>query len=235
MKKRVRNSVCVILTLVLAVAMITPAFAANTRKQITVEYGISLSFNDELRKLVDGNGNEVVPFVYQGTTYVPIRGVSYLFGAGVDYDAATDTALIYDDFSEICATVNKMDDIITEAYQLLSTEMLGIALEDLKDYESDYQAISTDISRMFTTLYTLGEDNGNTTIIINEVLPEYSSFIQSFANTQNAYNALRKSQSSYNANQFVDNMHISIDAYYDANTAVKDFFKNYCTWRDIGF
>ena len=235
MKKRVHSSVCVILTLVLAVAMITPAFAANTRKQITVEYGISLKFNNELRKLVDVNGNEVVPFAYQGTTYVPIRGVSYLFGAGVDYDAATDTALIYDDFSEICATVNKMDDIITEAYQLLSTEMLGIALTELEDYSSNYQSIANDIDSMFTTLYTLGEDNGNTTIIINEVLPEYSSFIQSFANTHNAYNTLRKSQSSYNVNQFVNNMHVSINTYYAANNAVNDFFKNYCTWRDIGF
>lgn len=235
MKKRTRNSVCVILAIVLAVAIITPAVAASVRKQITVDYGISLCFNDEPRKLVDANGNEVVPFVYQGTTYVPIRGVSYLFGADVGYDADTNTALIYDDFSEACAVVHQMGDIIADAYILLNQEMVEISLETFNSDEAYYQSIADRIDSMFDTLDTIVEDNGNATIIVNEVLPAYSDFINSFAKTYNAYDTLCKSQSSYNANQFIDNFLIAVENYYDANAAVNDFFNDYCMWRDIGF
>lgn len=74
---------------------LTGAFAANTyRKNIQVEYGISLSINGRTPTLTDADGNIVKPFVYQGTTYVPIRAVGENLGADVSYNPEQNLAEI---------------------------------------------------------------------------------------------------------------------------------------------
>ena len=69
----------------------------NRRKSpaIEVTYGISLTLNGQKQTLTDVNGKEVFPFVYAGTTYVPIRAVSENLGGIVNYDQSTNTASIY--------------------------------------------------------------------------------------------------------------------------------------------
>lgn len=74
---------------------LTGAFAANTyQKSIEVEYGISLSINGQTPTLTDADGNIVKPFVYQGTTYVPIRAVGENLGADVSYNQEQNLAEI---------------------------------------------------------------------------------------------------------------------------------------------
>jgi hypothetical protein len=61
---------------------------------ITVTYGVKLVLDGQKVTLADASGNEVKPFVYEGTTYVPLRAVSQLFGATISYDAATNTVYL---------------------------------------------------------------------------------------------------------------------------------------------
>ncbi len=78
--------VCLILSL--------PIYSSNSTRQINVEYGIRIAINGKLSEMKDVNGKTVYPFVYEGTTYVPIRGVSQLLGSTVWYDDTNDVAHI---------------------------------------------------------------------------------------------------------------------------------------------
>jgi hypothetical protein len=61
---------------------------------ITITYGVSLVLDGKKVTLADASGNEVKPFVYEGTTYVPLRAVSQLFDATISYDATTNTVYL---------------------------------------------------------------------------------------------------------------------------------------------
>lgn len=37
----------------------------------------------------DANGNVIEPFIYNGTTYLPVRGIANAFDVDVDWDGAT--------------------------------------------------------------------------------------------------------------------------------------------------
>lgn len=54
-------------------------------QQLQVSQGINLYLNDHVFIPRDVNGNEVSPFVYNGTTYVPIRAITTALGADVNY------------------------------------------------------------------------------------------------------------------------------------------------------
>ena len=76
---------------------LTGAFAANTyQKSINVEYGITVSLNAKPLNMTDVNGNPVQAFVYQGTTYVPIRAISENLGVNVNYDSTYNIAHLTD-------------------------------------------------------------------------------------------------------------------------------------------
>lgn len=64
----------------------------TTEKQIEVTQGINLYLNDHVFIPRDVNGNEVTPFIYNGTTYLPIRAITSALGAEVGY--ANNTAMI---------------------------------------------------------------------------------------------------------------------------------------------
>ena len=56
---------------------LTTSYAANTyRKTIAVTSGVNVEFNNEAIDMTDANGKAVEAFIYNGTTYVPIRAVS---------------------------------------------------------------------------------------------------------------------------------------------------------------
>ncbi|MDR1157914.1 MAG: copper amine oxidase N-terminal domain-containing protein [Oscillospiraceae bacterium] len=75
-----------------------PAGAAvfpGERKNIQVSMGgLTVLVNGEKAAFRDADGQVVEPILYQGTTYVPIRGVSDYLRQAVDYVAETRTVLI---------------------------------------------------------------------------------------------------------------------------------------------
>ncbi len=52
----------------------------------------------------DGNGKQVFPMLYQGTTYLPLRAIGQLMGKTVDWDGATETI-----------TLTKDENLVTDA------------------------------------------------------------------------------------------------------------------------
>lgn len=56
---------------------------------------ISVYIDNTITQFKDANGNIVDPFIQDGTTYVPIRGVSQILGCIVDWDKNNKTIYIY--------------------------------------------------------------------------------------------------------------------------------------------
>ena len=82
-----------ILTVVVT-ALSVSAMAATSSRTIQVEDGIRLSLNGATFIPRDVNGKEVSVFLYNGTTYVPVRAVSEAMGVDVSFDSATRTVVL---------------------------------------------------------------------------------------------------------------------------------------------
>ena len=84
-----------ILVCILATALLIPAFASTGHKQATLNYNnikITLDQKEIIPK--DGNGNPVEPFIIDGTTYLPLRGIANALGLGVNWDPSTGTVAL---------------------------------------------------------------------------------------------------------------------------------------------
>lgn len=59
--------------------------------------GVKLFVDNEEQKLYDANGTEVKPFIKDGTTYVPLRGVSKVLGYPVEWEGQTKSVYVWKD------------------------------------------------------------------------------------------------------------------------------------------
>lgn len=95
MKKHgTRKFLAGMLTMALVMVLATPAWAALTSKTITVLTGSDIYVDGIKLEPTDANGNPVETFVYNGTTYVPLRAVSESLGKSVKWDGANKRAYI---------------------------------------------------------------------------------------------------------------------------------------------
>ncbi len=83
----------VVMTLVFSTA--ATGFAATGSKAITAAYNnIKIYVNQKLVTPKDASGNSVEPFIYNGTTYLPVRAVADALGQDVSWDGATKSIYI---------------------------------------------------------------------------------------------------------------------------------------------
>lgn len=91
-KKQVRFVLALGLIIVMLFASISIAYGKQTEETIKVLY-------NNIRIIVDGtqiepkdaSGNAVEPFIYNGTTYLPVRAVANALGKEVTWDSKTST------------------------------------------------------------------------------------------------------------------------------------------------
>lgn len=77
--------------------IIGAVYAYAGKQNISVIFdNIKVLFNESELELMDINGNEVEPFIYNGTTYIPIRAISENLGKQVDWDSENKTIIISD-------------------------------------------------------------------------------------------------------------------------------------------
>lgn len=82
-----------VLATLLVVSLATPALAA-AGKMIEVFGGIKIYIDDVELNPTDAGGNPVDVFVYNGTTYLPVRAVSEALGKPVQWDGSTRSVYI---------------------------------------------------------------------------------------------------------------------------------------------
>lgn len=136
-----------ILALVLMLVFSTVVFAAR-KVNITVTY-------DNIKVVVDGRevqfgkdtkGNQIEPFIYNGTTYLPLRAVAEAIGKEVKWDQNTKTAFLGDGTVDM-GEVNKP---LTEIMKPFSTEKAEVISKDA-----------------FKTKFSLGGKEYNNGILFN--------------------------------------------------------------------
>ena len=192
MKKRIP---AIILMFVL---FLTTSYAANTyRKTIIVTSGVIVEFNNEAIDMTDANGKAVEAFIYNGTTYVPIRAVSNAFGADIGYDRNTQTISVYDDFTEILIAAYKLDCTISVCMTELEVYRAAINNNAFwtapAEKSKEAQAF---IDRDTEMLKTLSEDNGCYHLLSEQLLPTYNEFIKSYQQAVKSY-AVMYNQRNY--------------------------------------
>ena len=103
------------------------ALAAWGTQKIDVTYkDIKLNIDGTQITPKDANGNAIEPFIYNGTTYLPIRAVGEAFGKSVRWDG--DTSTVY---------ISKKTDTPAPAPST-QKQYLGF---DLKAYQSGYRQV----------------------------------------------------------------------------------------------
>ena len=90
-----------VLAAVLFAAAAIPAYAAMASKNIDVYTGVRIFVDGKELLPIDVDGNDVEAFIYEGTTYVPLRAVSEALDSYVSWNKDTKTVYINSDNSDV--------------------------------------------------------------------------------------------------------------------------------------
>lgn len=72
----------------------------NQTITVNLNEDIKIYYNGEVQTFKDVNGKVVYPLSYQGTTYLPVRAISNLYDADIDWISETSTVVINKDMDE---------------------------------------------------------------------------------------------------------------------------------------
>ncbi len=93
MKKRLQGMIAGIL--ICAMIMCGMVYAKQASESINVIYdNIKILIDGKEYQPTDANGNVVEPFIYNGTTYLPVRAIANAFDKDVDWEAQTSTVTL---------------------------------------------------------------------------------------------------------------------------------------------
>ena len=81
-----------ILTVLIAALCVTAT--ATSKRSIQVEDGVGITLNGARFTPRDAGGKQVSAFLYNGTTYVPVRAISVAMGMDVSFNSATRTVVL---------------------------------------------------------------------------------------------------------------------------------------------
>lgn len=95
MKKYLSGLITGIVLTTLVGGLVVGASAISSKMTIEVD-PINVQVNGEVFQPKDVNGNDVPVFVYNGTTYAPLRALAEAYGLEVGYDAASNMATVVD-------------------------------------------------------------------------------------------------------------------------------------------
>lgn len=91
-KERIKGFATGVITTLLILAVSIPIFAAA--QTININGGIIIKIDGQAFIPKDANGNIVDVFEYNGTTYVPLRALSQVFGKEIGWDSAARTVTL---------------------------------------------------------------------------------------------------------------------------------------------
>ena len=149
--------------------------------------------------MTDANGKPVEVFIYNGTTYVPIRAVSNTFGADIGYDRNTQTISIYDDFNEMVTVAYKLNH---NMYYCLSSADLWlnyIFANTSYDASEEISLQAQLLERNKRMIETLRDDNGNYGYLEDSLLGYYQDFVNQYNSLKSVYIAFSKNPQNTSA------------------------------------
>ena len=93
MKRKTTYFLACVLLVLLLLAMSVTALASDGSFTITI-HPIRIMVNGAVFQPKDVNGDDVMVFTVNGTTYAPLRALAEAYGLEVGYDASTNTATV---------------------------------------------------------------------------------------------------------------------------------------------
>lgn len=108
-----KKILCTALATILVLSLTVAVLASNGLVTISVDPSISILVNGERFHPTDVNGDEVMTFTFNGTTYAPLRAMAEAFGLEVGYDAEQKMATVdrYNPLPETGVTVYEDDNV----------------------------------------------------------------------------------------------------------------------------
>lgn len=91
--KKVMCFLCAVMAVVTLSSTVGHALSSAT-KNIAVYTGVNIYIDDQKLDPTDVNGNPVEAFVYNGTTYLPVRALSQALGKAVQWDSKTSSVYV---------------------------------------------------------------------------------------------------------------------------------------------
>jgi len=94
-KEKIRGFLVGVIVMTLVFSMSISTYALIGSKSITASYNnIKIYIDQKLITPKDVKGNIVEPFIYNGTTYLPVRAVGEAFGKSVSWDGKTNSVYV---------------------------------------------------------------------------------------------------------------------------------------------
>ncbi|MFA6334658.1 MAG: stalk domain-containing protein, partial [Bacteroidales bacterium] len=107
-------------------------------------------YDFELQVFQDVNGKRVYPIIYGGTTYLPIRAISGLMGASIEWNSSTQTISIHRDVptpvEERSAATVAMTDLFNQAVELYNQSTAKISVLQSTQDSLQLQAMADGVS-----------------------------------------------------------------------------------------
>lgn len=122
-----KKSRIIVATMAMALCLVVGAVAASNNQTISalLNRDITVTYNGKAQSFKDVNGNAVYPITYNGTTYLPVRGVSDLLGVAVNWDQASNTVQLGTNEKQPVYLVDRSHDKATSnAWIISDPEML---------------------------------------------------------------------------------------------------------------
>lgn len=167
---RVKTLVLCMFVIIILYSAVMPVIAESGQKQLTVMYNnIKLIIDNKEVTPQDADGVVVEPFIYDGTTYLPVRAISQALGNEVYWDSENFT--IY---------VNKADKAKTKTWEvngnLASLENFDVFLNTIIDVFAIFEKYFGKETMSRIDLYidnAVGHETTGWTPIITPILQKY--------------------------------------------------------------
>lgn len=189
--KKFKSYVAGILTGVILTSL--PVLASTVKQMIEVEL-------NTINITVDGKKVEADNFLYNDRTYVPLRAMAEMIGKNVDWDEATNTAIISDVYGvtysgDVVGSVNGIEikSEQLETYKNIASKLIpGATQEEIVAKAKErivYDAALADFSKKFGVV--IGEEfetvYANFVKNIEAIYPDYIGLLASLGYTEKAW------------------------------------------------
>lgn len=127
--KKVSIRTCIILCIICIICSVVIS-ASPTTKQIVayLNFALNIEVDGEIKEMTDVNGNRVYPITFDGTTYVPVRGLGQLMGANIGWNNETSTVIVKTKLSDkSLITGNEQN---TEYSNILDTTQRNLTISE---------------------------------------------------------------------------------------------------------
>lgn len=180
LKERIKGLIAGLLIGVIAGSFVAVASVGTIEKIINYN-NIKIKIDDVAVFPTDANGNYVEPFVIDGTTFLPLRGVANLLGLKVEWDNKTKTVNLYSEKDKIeKLTVATNASFPPFEYYDNNNSMTGIDIEIMqelsKNMNMDVEFVDMDFQDLIISVANQKADCAIAGITVTDERKELVSF-----------------------------------------------------------